>query len=199
MRKFWRPWTAEFDLPTGADKAAWLGRYIEKTWDELGRPCDRTIIDRALTFCEKRRSEFDLSRSVLVHGDAHGWNTVDAGAGSFKFVDPEGIWSEPEHDLSVAMREYNRPLLAGDTAHLVRDRAELLATLSDLDAHAICEWGFIERVSTGLANRRDFHGDHGAAFLEVADALPLTPRCSGRDASPTGVTYRGAYVRRLRG
>jgi len=32
----------------------------------------------------------------------------------------------------------------------------------------VWQWGFIERVSTGLANMRDFEGDEGVAFLEVA-------------------------------
>jgi hypothetical protein len=82
--------------------------------------------------------------------------------------DDEGLRSEPEHDLSVAMREYNRPLLAGDTPRLVRERAELLASRCGVDAQAVWEWGFIERVSTGLANLRNFEGDNGSAFLEVA-------------------------------
>jgi hypothetical protein len=32
----------------------------------------------------------------------------------------------------------------------------------------VWEWGFIERVSTGLANVRDFDSDSGSMFLEVA-------------------------------
>jgi hypothetical protein len=32
----------------------------------------------------------------------------------------------------------------------------------------VWEWGFVERVSTGLAALRDFDGDEGLAFLEVA-------------------------------
>jgi streptomycin 6-kinase len=99
---------------------------------------------------------------------AHGWNTLDAGNGTFKFVDAEGLWSEPEHDLAVAMREYNEPLLVGDTAALVRDRAEFLAARCSVDPHAVWEWGFVERVSTGLANLRDFDNGDGAVFLEVA-------------------------------
>ena len=168
LRGFWRPVAADVGLPTGADKAAWLAQYIATTWAVLGRPCGRAVIDRALALCEKRAAVFDTSRAVLVHGDAHGWNTLEAGGGSFKFVDPEGLRSEPEHDLSVAMREYNRPLLAGDTARLVRERAELLAARCGVDADAVWEWGFIERVSTGLANLREFNGNAGVAFLEVA-------------------------------
>jgi hypothetical protein len=32
----------------------------------------------------------------------------------------------------------------------------------------VWEWGFIERVSTGLANLRDFDDGDGSMFLEVA-------------------------------
>jgi streptomycin 6-kinase len=105
---------------------------------------------------------------VLVHGDAHGWNTLDAGGGTYKFVDVEGLWSEREHDLSVAMREYNEPLISGDTPRLVRERAELLAERCSVNPQAVWEWGYIERVSTGLASLRDFDNDDGAIFLEVA-------------------------------
>ena len=66
------------------------------------------------------------------------------------------------------MREYNQELLAGDTARLVRSRAELLASSCGVDPEPVWQWGFIERVSTGLANVRDFEGDDGMAFLEVA-------------------------------
>jgi streptomycin 6-kinase len=80
----------------------------------------------------------------------------------------EGLWSEREHDLGVAMREYNEPLMSGDTARLVRYRAKLLARRCAVDPQKVWEWGFIERVSTGLANVRDFDNDDGAMFLEVA-------------------------------
>jgi streptomycin 6-kinase len=66
------------------------------------------------------------------------------------------------------MREYNGPLLEGDTPRLVRERAELLASLCDVDPEPVWQWGFIERVSTGLANVREFEGDDGLLFLEVA-------------------------------
>ena len=168
LRSFWRPVAVDCGLPTGAEQAVWLAEYITTSWDELGRPCGSGVIDRALAYCAERAAAFDSSQSVLVHGDAHGWNTLDAGGGTFKFVDPEGLRSEPAHDLGVPMREYNQPLLAGDTLHLVRERAELLASSCDVDPEPVWQWGFIERVSTGLANVRDFEGDEGMRFLEVA-------------------------------
>ncbi len=127
---------------------------------------------------------FDPKRSVLVHGDAHGWNTLAAGPGAYKFVDAEGLCSEPEHDLGVAMREYNDPLLDGDTPRLVRDRAAFLADRCAVDAQIVWEWGFIERVSTGLASMRDFDNGDGAQVPRGRQTLPL-------------ITLRTQSVRRI--
>ncbi len=167
LHAFWRPVPRNCGLRTGAEKAAWLASYITATWESLGRPCEQAVVDRALGYCGARADAFDGSDAVLVHGDAHGWNTVVAGDG-YKFVDPEGLVSERAHDLSVPMREYNEPLLAGDTATLVRERAEFLAERCDVDAEAVWEWGFVERVSTGLANLREFDRGGSHEFLEVA-------------------------------
>ncbi|MCP4959137.1 MAG: hypothetical protein GY925_07690 [Actinomycetia bacterium] len=169
LQDLWRPLDESCGLPTGADKALWLAEFITATWDQLGRPCESAVIERAITYCDERGSAFEPSTAVLVHGDAHGWNIVAAGPGRYKLVDAEGLWSEPAHDLAVPMREYNAPLLDGNTRRLVRDRAELLAGWCGLDPEAVWQWGYIERVSTGLTNLRDFDNpDNGRLFLEVA-------------------------------
>jgi streptomycin 6-kinase len=169
LHEFWRPIPMECGLPTGAAKAAWLAGYVVEAWEALGQPCPRAVVDRALRYCGTRADAFDPASAVLVHGDAHGWNTLDAGGGSYKFVDPEGMVSDRAHDLAVPMREYNEPLLAGDTPALVRARAERLAGRCAVDPEAVWEWGFVERVSTGLAGLQHFAGDEGLAFLAVAE------------------------------
>ncbi len=47
----------------------------------------------------------DDERAVLVHGDVHEWNALQAPGGGFKLVDPDGLLAEPEYDLGVVMRE----------------------------------------------------------------------------------------------
>lgn len=168
LRTFWQPVGDDCALPSAIEKAHWLADHIERWWGELGQPCSRKVVDRALSYCDERAAAFDPSLAILVHGDAHGWNTLDAGKGTFKFVDPEGLRSEPAHDLSVPMREYNEPLLDGDTRHILRKRAEMLARLCNVDPEPVWQWGYIERVSTGLLNVRDFETNDGAVFLEVA-------------------------------
>lgn len=121
LRSLWRPVDAGVALPTGAEKAAWLGRSIATSWQVLDRPCGRDVIDRAVRYWDERAAALDGSPVVLVHGDAHGSNTLQTGADGFKLVDPEGLRSETAHDLAVPMSEYNEPLLAGDTPPAAAD------------------------------------------------------------------------------
>jgi streptomycin 6-kinase len=137
--------TPDVDLPTGAAKGRWLVQFITTTWEELDRPCSERVIEHALACAESRISAHHDERSVLVHGDVHQWNTLEAGDG-FKLVDPDGLLAEAEYDLGIIMREDPIELLEGDP----RDRARKLAALTGRDATAIWEWGAVERVSTGL-------------------------------------------------
>jgi streptomycin 6-kinase len=168
VRQMWVRIPADAALPTGAEKAAWLADFIATAWEALDRPCSERAIETALRFAAERAAAFDPETAVLVHGDAHSWNTLEAGDGTFKLVDPEGLLSQPAHDLAVPMRELNDELLAGDALSLGRERARLLSRLTSVDEAAIWQWGFVERVSTGLYSMRQGHP--GAdAFLEVAD------------------------------
>ena len=46
--------------------------------------------------------------------------------------------------------------------------APFFAERCGVDADEVWEWGYIERVSTGLLNLRDFGDNSGSGFLEVA-------------------------------
>jgi streptomycin 6-kinase len=168
VRQMWVRVPVGARLPTGAEKAAWLADFIASAWEALDHPCSERAIDTALRFAAERAAVFDPDTSVLVHGDAHSWNTLEAGGGAFKLVDPEGLVSEPAHDLAVPMRELNDELLAGDALRIGRDRARLLSRLTNVDENAIWQWGFVERVSTGLYSMQQGH-DGASDFLEVAD------------------------------
>jgi len=173
LRRAWET-PASPSLRSGADKARWLARFIAATWEELNKPCDERIIERALSFAEARRSAFDPDSAVLVHGDAHSHNTLQdlqrqstAGA-KFKFIDPDGLFAEPAYDLAIPMREWSAALLEGDAARLGGERCAFLGHLTGVDAGAIWEWGFVERVSTGLLVMQVGAEQAGRQMLEVA-------------------------------
>ncbi|MFD0851280.1 aminoglycoside phosphotransferase, partial [Actinomadura adrarensis] len=118
-------------------------------------------------------------RCVVVHGDPHLGNALQAktardGAESgFVFVDPDGFVDDPAYDLGVVLREWNDELLASDDpSRTARRYAELLADGSGLeDETAIWEWGYLERVSSGLYLLELGADDLARPFLETAEAL----------------------------
>jgi streptomycin 6-kinase len=142
--RIWRP-APGCGLPTGADHGRFLTGFITRTWTELGRPCSARAVDYALACAARRIGAHDDERAVLVHGDVHQWNVLEA-AGGYKLVDPNGMLAEAELDLGIVMREDPVELMHGDP----HERARWLARRCGLDATAIWEWGAAERVSTGL-------------------------------------------------
>ena len=168
VRQVWVPVPPGTPLPTGAWKARWLSDFIATTWEALDRPCSARAVDIALGFAAERAAAFDRETSVLVHGDAHEHNTLEDGRGAFKLVDPEGLISEPAHDLAVPMRGLNAELLAGDARRLGLQRARFLAHMTGVDETAIWQWGFVERVSSGLYIM-SLGLSGGEDFLAVAD------------------------------
>jgi streptomycin 6-kinase len=139
-------------LMTGAAKARWLSQFIGRLAQRLPHACAASTIRRALEFAGLREAAFDPAACVLVHGDCHEFNALldPRDEGSCRFVDPDGLFAEPAYDLGILMRGWNDELLSGDTVRLGRQRCQRLATLTHVDAAAIWQWGFIERVSTGL-------------------------------------------------
>jgi streptomycin 6-kinase len=105
-----------------------------------------SLHELALPIARRRISAHDDERAVLVHGDVHQWNALQANDG-FKLVDPDGLLAEAEYEMGILMREDPADLLDGGA----RERAVALAERTRLDATAIWEWGVVERMSTGLS------------------------------------------------
>jgi streptomycin 6-kinase len=160
--RIWRR-APDAGLPTGADKARRLAAFISSMWEELDRPCSERAVEYALE-CATRRGEAHRDETaVLVHGDVHEWNALEADDG-FKLVDPDGLLAEPEYDLGIIMRE---DPLEGE----LRERARWLAHVTGLDEGAIWEWGVVERVSTGLLGTRVGLQPIARQMLAAADEL----------------------------
>jgi streptomycin 6-kinase len=171
----WRSVPAGIPLRTGAQQAQWLGESIRREWTQLGRPCGEETLERAELFARRRRDAFDASTSVLIHGDAHPANVLEAARGDapadgFKLVDPDGMLSERAHDLAIPLRDWSHDLLAGNTVALGLEWCSRLGEQAGVAVGPIWEWAFLERVSTGLFMTR--LGDvQGARLLAVADRL----------------------------
>ncbi len=166
-QQVWRP-AHDCQLPSGAEKARWLIDFIEVTWEELDHPCSKRAVEYAVACAERRAVAHDDERAVLVHGDVHQWNALEAAYG-FKLVDPDGLIAERECDLGVLMREDPVELVMGDPY----ERARWLANRTDLNAEAIWEWGVAERVSTGLLATKVDLQPAGRDMLRAADLVSI--------------------------
>jgi streptomycin 6-kinase len=173
LRRGWHTLPDDAPLRTGADQARFLREFIHARSLALGRPCEPRTIQRAEEYTAAREASFDPSTAVLIHGDAHPANVLESrlDAGSprtFKLIDPDGMRSEPAHDLAIPLRDWTDELLAGDAVALGLAWCARLGAQSGVPAQAIWEWAFVERVSTGLFLLQ--LGDpQGERLLRVAD------------------------------
>ena len=110
--RVWRP-APDCGFPTGAQKGRWLIEFITAAWEQLDRPCSEHAVEHALACAAHRIGAHDDERSVLVHGDVHQWNALQAEEG-FKLVDPDGLLAQAEYDMGILMREDPIELRAGD-------------------------------------------------------------------------------------
>lgn len=178
LRQAWQaPRPVGLTATPADEKAGRLARSVSAMWERLGRPCSERVITQALRYAERRAAAFDIERCVVVHGDPHPGNalralTPRAGAeAGFVFVDPDGFLADPAYDLGVVLRDWCEQLLAGDAIALARQYCGLLSAETAIEEAAIWEWGFLERVSTGLYILEVGDEALGRPFLETAEML----------------------------
>ena len=161
--RMWRP-APDCGLPNGRLKARAQMESIRSLWEELDHPCSERAVDYALECGERRSAAHDDERAVLIHGDIHQWNTLQAKVG-FRLVDPDGGVAEAEFDLGVLMREDPVELIEDNP----KDRARFLAARCGLDIEAIWEWGAVQRVWDGLLCCKDDLQPFGRQMLDAAE------------------------------
>ena len=128
-----------------------------------------------MDFAHQRSQAFLPDRAVIVHGDAATANLLQvpvprSGAeAGFVFVDPSTFIGDPAYDLGVALRDWCSALLAGDAPTLARRWCRGLAAAIGVDDVAVWQWGYLERVSTGL--HAESLGSDGRPHLLTADLL----------------------------
>lgn len=159
------------------DKATSLHALVTERWQQLDRPCPRAVIDQALRFADRRAAAFEEERCVVVHGDPHPANALQirtprGGAESgLVLVDPDGFRCEAACDLGVVLRDWSSQLRGPDPRGVLQSYCALLSQRSGLDARAIWEWGYLERVCTGLYVLGFGAERVGRPFLETAGRL----------------------------
>jgi len=99
--RLWRPIGNDIELPTGAKMGEQYADRLPRLWEQAGRPCSPATVADALDCMNRRRLAHDDRSAVLVHGDIHEMNALQASDGSYKLIDPAGLRAEPACDLGT--------------------------------------------------------------------------------------------------
>ena len=147
----WKTPVEKPNLPDGAECIAWFRGFIAETWQALNQPCSEAVIRRAMEYLDEREACLKPDEYVLVHGDVHNNNALESltNPGTFKLIDPDGIFYEPGYDLGVLMREWPEEYEQNPTEN-ARARCALLHKLTGVDENSIRQWGFLQIVSTSF-------------------------------------------------
>lgn len=164
-------WAVEVACPgrfaDGAEVVHWFRGHLTNSWQALGKPCPLSVIRRGLACLERREEALPTSPCVLVHGDAHGNNTLACPGGGYKFIDPDGLYYDKAHDLGVLMREWMDDYRPDPTTR-AQQRLRFLQEQTAVPPGAIWDWGYLQTVSTGLVLLQVGQPNYGKAMLELA-------------------------------
>ena len=169
----WMPVPKGTTYPNGADKANSLAEATIRMWYAASQPGAQKVLDTTLMYCRDRAAAYRPEAAVLAHGDPHPANILAAPQAStgFKFIDPDGLAIEPAYDLGVLLRAWHEGIEGPHAHEIARSHARHLTTRTQVPAEAIWQWGYIERVSTGLHLMELGETTKGREFLVVAEAL----------------------------
>ncbi len=179
LEKAWEIPAVDMELPSGRESIAWFRAFLGRMWGELNRPCSPKVIEQAFSYLQSREEALNPSEFVLLHGDAHGGNTLETGSGDgYKLIDPDGIFYEKAYDLGVLMREWvaeyaHSPLEKG------KQRCVYLHSLTGVSEQAIWQWGYLQMVSTAFVKLKTGQEKSGREMLRVAECWACEARSEG--------------------
>ena len=178
-----RPEWRDFDHV--AARAEQWSDELPESWERLGRPFPRWLLEAALEVCQTRGAVGRRSgRDVLVHTDLHYLNILarlrgeerqgDGGepADGWAAIDPQPMIGEAE--FAVAPLLWNRigELSRADPERGLRERCRDFSMAAGLDAEVARQWSLAREVENALwyASKPRHEGDL-ARSLWVASTL----------------------------
>ena len=169
LERIWRPPPPGHPFETLADRAAPWIETIPRSWEALGRPFERELVEEAVAALR------DLiptqGEQVVVHQDFHGGNVLAAGREPWLAIDPKPLVGEREFDTASLLRD-RRDELARDphAPRRLRRRLDQLAGDLDLDRGRMRAWGIAHAVAWGFGPSGIYEEQ-----IECARLLAATP------------------------
>jgi streptomycin 6-kinase len=168
MQQLWQPAPSEHSFPTVARWARGMDR-LQAEFDDGFGPFPKRLVETAVSlFRELLPSQAD---SVLLHGDLHHWNILQAQREPWLALDPKGVIGEPAYEIGAWLRNpVDRLTTWPDLKRIQQRRIAQLADILALDRQRLVGWGIAQAVLSAWWSYED-HGRVGDVALACAESL----------------------------
>ncbi len=168
MRALWRPVPRDHAFPSVGDWGEGFAR-LRRRYDGGTGPFPPALVEEA----ERLFVALDASAAppVVLHGDLHHDNILDAGERGWLAIDPKGLIGEPAYETGAFLR--NRlpaPLPNPAAGRILVRRVEQFAAESGFDRARIRGWGLAQAVLSAWWSLED-HGHGWEPMIAMAELM----------------------------
>jgi streptomycin 6-kinase len=144
MRLLWRPVLDDHPFPTTDLWALGLGKMRQRFCGGTG-PLPAYLVEKAgVLFKELHDS---METPLLLHGDLHHENILQAERAPWLAIDPKGVVGEPAYEVGALLRNIKPQLLESAPVHqTVARRVDILADELGFDRDRMLRWGLAQAV-----------------------------------------------------
>jgi streptomycin 6-kinase len=144
MKQLWRPVLDGYPFPTTDHWAQGLEKMRQRFGGGTG-PLPTNLVEKAAALFKELHDSMETP--VLLHGDLHHENILQAERSPWLAIDPKGVVGEPAYEVGALLRNIKPQLL--DTAPPRQTTARRLDILADelgFDRDRMLGWGLAQAV-----------------------------------------------------
>jgi streptomycin 6-kinase len=170
MRALWRPAPIDHAFPTVADWALGFGRYRNQFRNQAGPITEKWIDSAESIFAELLA---DSAEPILLHGDLHHYNILQAQRTPWLVIDPKGVIGEPAYEVGALLRN---PLTGffdqSNALQRLTRRVAIFEEMLGFDRKRILKWSLAQAVLSACWSVED-DGDPSFAIARATQFARL--------------------------
>lgn len=168
MRGLWQSAPPQHPFPTVEKWAAGLAN-IEDYFQGSSGPLPQPVVSQAKSlFANLCPSQSD---KVILHGDLHHFNILQANGSRWLAIDPKGIIGEPAYEPGAWLRNVSPNALKTATLpQILARRLAIFAEVLTLDPQRIRAWAIAQAVLAAWWSV-EMNSDTWRDFINIAEAL----------------------------
>jgi streptomycin 6-kinase len=167
MKDLWKPHPMNSEFPTTEHWCQGFQRYLDQYPGSRG-PLPEDLIQRAQLTTDSLLN--DDQEQLLLHGDLHHMNILQAENDSWLAIDPKGVIGEAAFDLAPILFNPIEDLdKTADLVTILKRRINIIKNETGLDIYRVLQWSFVRGVLSAVWEIED-GGDNWEFWIMIAQA-----------------------------